>query len=439
VILLYNILLIAAALLLLPLLVPLVLGQAKYRGRTLQRLGLNNDSLKKFQAGNSGKGLQPVIWVHALSVGEVTSALPLIRAIHANLPAGRIVFTAATRSGKQVADQLISPFAALVLYSPLDLSFAVQRYIAAIAPDLFILVETDFWPNWLHQLKKKRIPAMLVNGRISGRSFASYTRFLLFFKPMFDCFTLLSMQTAGDTDRMTALGIDADKVISLANLKYAMDIRAADRIRQDPQFAELASERIIWVCGSTHKGEEEILFSAFQELISSKNNNKQQADRLFLILAPRDISRGSELVRLGQQYGLHPSTRSSGKTGDNVLILDTIGELAGCYGLARLAFIGGSLVPCGGHNPLEPAKYGVPILFGSHMEDFSEISNDLIACQGARSITADSLAGIAAELLFRQEVHAAMGESAAALVARQRGGLNRYLQEIHRLLESAST
>ena len=434
-ILLYNILFSAAVLLLLPLLIPIILARAKYRGRTLERLGLNNKQLKQFQAKSKTKRQQPVIWIHALSVGEVTSALPLVRTIHTDLPAARIVFSAATRSGKQVADDLIAPFAETVVYSPFDLNFAVQRYLAAITPDLFILVETDFWPNWLYQLKKNSVPVMLVNGRISTKSFASYNRFLFFFKPMFDCFSLLSMQTAKDADRMTALGIGADKVISLANLKYGMDIQAVDSISRDPQLARPAEDNIIWVCGSTHRGEEEILFSTFQGLINSRDNNREQAEKLFLILAPRNINRGRELVQLARQYDLDPCSRSSGKTGGNVLILDTIGELAACYGLARLAFVGGSLVPCGGHNPLEPAKYGVPVLFGSHMEDFSEISHDLIACGGGKTIAAKTLPAIAADLLFKQETHSGMAESAAAFVARQSGGMNRYLQQIRHLLE----
>ncbi len=424
-ILVYNFLLTFIVLLLLPLIGLFVMVRSKYRGRTLQRLGFKTDGIRKKPAAHNAA--HPVIWIHALSVGEVTSALPLVKAIRDDMRSAVIVFTAATRSGKQVADILIAHQVDSVLYSPFDLSFAVQRYIAAISPNLFILVETDFWPNWLWQLKAHEIPAMLVNGRISEKSFASYNRFLFFFRPMFRCFDLLSMQTTGDADKMIDLGIDPEKVITFGNLKYDMATKNGAGTRVDRAALAIDEDLTIWVCGSTHPGEEDFLFSAFKELAEDNN--------LFLILAPRDISRGNELVGLARQFGLAARTRKSRATGGNVLILDTIGELASCYGIGRLAFVGGSLVGQGGHNPIEPAAYGVPVLFGSHMEDFMEIAHDLVACGGAETVTAQSLATIASDILKSDNVHAAMAESARALVEQHRGGLANHLQAIHRLLQ----
>jgi 3-deoxy-D-manno-octulosonic-acid transferase len=398
-ILVYNFLLSFFVLLLLPLIGLFVMVRSKYRGRTLQRLGFKTDSIKKNIDAHDAAN--PVIWIHALSVGEVTSALPLVKAIREDIGSAVIVFTAATRSGKQVADTLIAQLVDIVLYSPFDLSFAVQRYIAAISPNLFILVETDFWPNWLRQLKVQKIPIMLVNGRISKKSFASYNRFLFFFRPMFRCFALLSMQTTGDADKMISLGIDSEKVITLGNLKYDMATKKGSGKGIDRAALAIGEDLTIWVCGSTHPGEEDFIFSAFKELAEDNG--------LFLILAPRDISRGSELVNLAGQFGLEARTRTSRSTGGNVLILDTIGELASCYTIARLAFVGGSLVAQGGHNPIEPAAYGVPVLFGSHMEDFMEIAHDLVACGGA--------------------------EAAGTLVRQHRGGVANHLQAIHRLLQ----
>lgn len=423
-ILVYNFLLAFFSLLLLPLIGVVVMCRSKYRGRSLERMGFKTSVIrKKLAAYNEA---EPVIWIHALSVGEVTSALPLVNAIRKDMNSAVIVFTTATRSGRQVADTLIAPYADLILYSPFDLWFAVQQYITAIKPHLFILVETDFWPGWLRQLKVKKIPAMLVNGRISEKSFAAYNRFLFFFSPMFRCFNLLSMQTNEDSDKMIELGLDPEKIITLGNLKYDMDTENAAGKMLDRSALAVDEKTVILVCGSTHPGEEGILFTAFKQL--ADNND------IFLILAPRDISRGKRLVDLARQIGLEAHTRQSRATGGNVLILDTIGELASCYCLARLAFVGGSLVAQGGHNPIEPAAYGVPVLFGSHMDDFAEISHDLVACDGAITVTAESFVTVASDILKRNDVHAAMAKAAKALVDQHRGGMVRHLQAIHQLL-----
>lgn len=415
---LYN-LLVAA---LLPLL-PLVLFRTKYRGRTLERLGLQTQHIRDILfTVKSG----PVIWLHALSVGEVTSALPLVKAIRENICPARIVFTVATRSGRVLAEKLIKPHADLVLYSPLDIPCAVRRYLDAIQPNLFILVETDFWPNWLQQLHKRQVPGMLVNGRISAKSFAAYRRFAFFFQPMFRCFSLLSMQTTHDRSLMIELGSPAERVVCLGNLKY--DLPAS----RTATFVHSAfSGKSIWVCGSTHPGEEELIFAAFK--IVGANPCVRP---LRLIIAPRKIERGGELLRLARSFGLNAVLRSSGDAGAEscVLILDTIGELAGCYSLARLAFIGGSLVDEGGHNPIEAAAQGVPVLFGPHTEDFAEIAGDLVDCGGAKVVTAETLAETAAAILSDDALHTAMSGTARRLVEQQRGGVERHVQAVRELL-----
>jgi 3-deoxy-D-manno-octulosonic-acid transferase len=437
VILIYNTLLTVLGLLMLPLILPVIPGRAKYRGRTLERLGLKTGWIRE-RLRPLGDG--PVIWIHALSVGEVTSAVPLVKALRRDIGSAVIVFTAATSSGKKIAEPLIGPHVDLVLSGPLDLRFAVRQYIEAIRPNLFILVETDFWPNWLHQLNRRNIPAMLVNGRISRKSFAAYHRFSFFFKPLFRCFALLSMQTEEDRNKMIELGLPADRVITLGNLKYDM----ADSAEKLPIFNHLTpdhaaltqeNEKIIWVCGSTHPGEEEVLFSAFSTLISNKIvRNKNIQEQFFLILAPRDISRGDELVQLARRFDLEARTRSGKAVNGNVLILDTFGELAACYSRAKLAFVGGSLVRRGGHNPIEPAVHGVPVLFGPHMEDFAEIAQELVACDGARIVDGESLTEAVSALLIDNETRSTMGTAAKKLVERHRGGVHRHIQAIEGLL-----
>ncbi len=361
--------------------------------------------------------------MHALSVGEVTSALPLVKAIRESIRPAALVFSATTHSGKELAERLIAPHVDLVLFSPLDFPCAVRRCLDAIRPSCFILVETDFWPNWLRQLQRRQIPAMLVNGRISEKSFASYRRFAFFFRPMFRCFSLLSMQTAQDRDKMLALGIPAERLVCLGNLKYDLPARQA----APPDLASAYDHRLVWGCGSTHPGEEELIFAAFKKLAGL---------HLRLIIAPRKIERGGELLNLARSFGLNAVLRSSGAAGaeNSVFILDTIGELAGCYSLARLAFIGGSLVDEGGHNPIEAAAQGVPVLFGQHMEDFAEIARDLVDCGGAAVVTAETLAETAAAIFNDDALHTAMSGAARRLVEQQRGGVARHVQAVQELL-----
>jgi 3-deoxy-D-manno-octulosonic-acid transferase len=431
----YNLLISVFGLLLLPVLLLIVLSRKKYRGRTLDRLGLRSKKIKNALAKSKsaeGKATNsPVIWIHALSVGEVTSAQPLVKALRTDMAEAVIILTVATSSGKKIAENLLSPYVQLILSSPFDLRLAVRRYITAFQPDLFILVETDFWPNWLSLLQKQGIPTMLVNGRVSEKSFAAYQRFAFFFRPMFRSFDLLSMQTEEDCHKMIMLGVPADKVIALGNLKY--DMERLDEKENTGSLSELIGEgtRFIWVCGSTHPGEEEVLFAAFAQLLTRQGI---AAEQLFLVLAPRDINRGQELVDLACSFGLEAGTRTSREKKGRVLILDTLGELALCYSQADLAFVGGSLVPQGGHNPIEPAIHGVPVLFGPHMEDFAEIARELLDSTGGKTVTKDSLSETLAFLLADKEARMRMGQAAQGLVKRHRGGVQRHLQAIQDLL-----
>ncbi len=421
----YNTLLTVSILLLLPLIALVILSRAKYRGRTMERLGFKSGTITRKRQKVNRTG--PVIWIHALSVGEVTSALPLVKGIRTELEDSLIVFTTATRSGRELANDLLTPYVDLLLYSPFDHPFSIKRTLKAIQPNLFILIETDFWPNWLRLMKKQHIPLLLVNGRISEKSYTAYTRFLFFFKPMFSCFDILSMQTKKDAEKMIGLGIEPDRVCSLGNLKYDMDRGSTTTIPELWQIKQLAAKKTILVCGSTHPGEEEYLFSAFAALC--KKNGE-----LYLIIAPRDISRASRLITLAARYGLTGHAFSAKSSTGNVLILDTIGLLASCYSLARVAFVGGSLVEQGGHNPIEPAIHGVPVLFGRYMEDFSEIAQDLIIAGGAKQVSQDSLTEILAELLEDDALHTAMSTAGQALVNRQQGTVGRHLKVIRSLL-----
>ncbi len=419
--------------LLAPLLLPLVVWKKKYRLRTLRRLGpgLNH----RLQLPDTGRQ-RPVIWLHALSVGEVTSALPLVRGLRQHLPAATLVFSAATKSGRQVAEDLIAPHVDLVFDGPLDIYWTIRSYIRLLQPSLFILVETDFWPGWLGQLHRSGTPLLLVNGRISERSHERYRRLAFFFRPMFRCFDVLAMQTRLDATRLARLGIPEQRIMTLGNLKYdtclpgrSRDIRPITR-----HDLHLPEHGPLWVCGSTHPGEEELLLTVFAGL-------REQVPDLRMVIAPRDIGRAGELAGLVRQHGL-AVTRRSGEAvpGAVVTILDTIGELTSCYGLATAAFVGGSLVARGGHNPIEPAARGVPVLFGPHMDDFAEIAADLERCGGARTVPdLESMTGLLARLFTDSRFRRSMGRAALAQVEANRGVVARHLGVIDNLLHQKSS
>lgn len=408
----------------LPFLLAVVLLTPKYRRRTWQRLGFG---LRK-RVRHTKKGAPKTIWIHALSVGEVTSALPLITGIRNRFPDVFLVFSASTRSGGRVADQLMAERADLIIPFPLDILPITASFLNLIKPDLFILIETDFWPNFLTCLQRHKIPAMLVNGRISQDSMASYHRFAFFCRPLFQTFRQLCMQTEADRVNMIDLGVPADRVHTLGNLKFDTPLITGGATTQEAPM-ELPDDGLLLIAGSTHKGEEEIILTVFNKLRTAYPN-------LFLVIAPRDISRGREIQELATAKGITATCRSAKSQGSQkLLVLDTIGELAGCYRFADIAFVGGSLVPLGGHNPIEPAVMGAPVLFGSHMEDFAEISQELLATGGAIRVGGEeSLFQAAATWLADARLRKDAGLAALRCVEKQQGVIERHLQLIQTLL-----
>lgn len=426
----YNFLQIILLLITLPLLAVIILARKKYRSRMARRLGIG---LSKSLGDLSGGG--KVIWMHALSVGEVTSALPLARGIRQNMKDAVVIFSASTLTGRQTADKLIAPYVEHVISAPVDLYFVVNHFVKTIRPDLFILVETDFWPNWLYRLHQKNIPMILVNGRISRRSFKTYRQFRFFFTPLFRLFTLLSMQTDHDAAEMTRLGIATEKTATLGNLKYDTALMIDDSGNGiQKSDLPLPADSIIWLCGSTHRGEEDIILQAFSRV-------RREHKKLALIIAPRNPARSSEISDLADSMKIAVSRRTfPDKPDAPVLILDTIGELTQCYKLARIAFIGGSLVPCGGHNPLEASVYGVPVLFGPHMDDFFEIARDCIQNSAGMEIhSADELAASVSTLLRDEQMHARMSLAAKQLVRDKSGVVVRHINELRKHLPAAGT
>lgn len=408
--------------LLLPLVLVIFACRGKYRRRLPTRFGwgLRQRWPKKLTG-------HPTVWIHALSVGEVTSAVPLVRALRSHYPQAYLVVSVTTATGRLVADRHLRGVVDQVIDGPIDLLPVVNHFINTIAPDLYILVETDFWPNLLNTLKRRGTPALLVNGRISAASMRRYQRGKIFFLPMFQCFSALAMQTGADRDKMDDLGLKKHLLPILGNLKFATVLQPQTT---EIQFARsLPCGRLLFVAGSTHAGEERLLLDGYQRLRTS-------SPELYLVIVPRDPLRAPEIAAMARERGLAPTLRSSAETAAGELtIVDTIGELLALYGLATLAFVGGSLVAKGGHNPLEPAGLGVPVLFGPHMEDFGEIATLLVDGGAARMVSdGDDLLQAAAMLLADSDLRASMGKKARQVVMAHGNIINNHLHLIRTLL-----
>jgi 3-deoxy-D-manno-octulosonic-acid transferase len=396
-----------------------VVAKPKYRNRIPGRLGWGLRSI--VQSPMHGK---KTIWVHALSVGEVTSALPLVRGIRQTMDVN-LIFSVTTATGAQLAEKTIAPHVDRIVPFPVDILPVVDYFLGMMKPDLFILIETDFWPNLLTILHRKRIPSLLVNGRISRKSMHSYRRFGFFFRPLFLSFSALSMQTAVDRENMIDMGVPEERVLSLGNLKFDTSSLQGEK----PVAVNLPSGIRI-VAGSTHRGEEGALLRAYSAL-------KPHWQDLSLVIAPRDICRGKEIQGLAGSLGLTAALWTQGLRSalSDLLILDTIGELVGYYQTCDIAYVGGSLVEQGGHNPIEPAAVGVPVLFGPHMEDFAEIADDLLAAGGAiRVHDADSLLRSLESLVGDPGLRREKGIRASSFIKEKQGVISKHVELIRKFL-----
>ena len=433
----YNIFQILSLILLSPLLLVKAIISPKYRGRILLKLGIGIEELiQKLPVG------QQRIWIHALSVGEVLSAHPLVKELRLARPSITLIFSASTKTGEELARNVMAKEVDLFIPFPLDIFSVARKFINLIAADLFVLVETDFWPNFIHTINRKGTPAILVNGRISQKSFARYQRFRFIFLPMFKIFKFISMQTESDAKKMIDLGVNADRVKALGNLKYDAvlpDMVGWDQEQRPTSFYRqqfgISPEKVVWIAGSTHPGEEVAILTAYKRL-------SLLFPDLFLVVAPRDVERGREVKEIADKLGLTVRLRTAPLQdeefpGAPLLILDTMGELSRMYSFCNIAFIGGSLVPDGGHNPLEPAAFAKPILFGPYMDDFTEIASDLLEKDAAIVChDEDDIFEVMKKLLVNHSIQKQMGKDAQALVIQHRGVTKRHIEIIQFIIDS---
>ncbi len=376
---------------------------------------------------------RPVIWLHAVSVGEVLAVSRLLSNLDKALPGFQVLVSTTTRTGQKLAQERFG--ANRVFYCPLDLPWAVRAYLNAVRPRMLILAETEFWPNLLDACFRRGIPVAVVNARISDRSWPRYRMFRRLWGPLLGKLSRVLAQSEIDAERLVAIGCQPDRVTASGNLKF--DVRAAQEAEATRRIKSLGSGLRFVVAGSTMEGEEAALLEAWPQIL-------QNDPRLALVLAPRHPERFGTVAGLIEKTGLVWTRRSawvgSAKetpglvVAGQIVLLDTIGELASVYSLASVAFVGGSLLPAGGHNPLEPAQFGVPIAMGPHYANFRAITDELLAHDAIRITPKEDLEQTLGELLSHSTEAAAMGERARRVFEQQAGATERTVRALEELL-----
>jgi 3-deoxy-D-manno-octulosonic-acid transferase len=407
------------------------LRHRKYVGGFRQRLGYLPLSFNLDR--------EPSIWVHAVSVGEVLAVRPLVSSLKDRYPHLRLFVSTTTLAGQQLARRTVQE-ADGVFYFPFDLAFIVRRVLDVVRPKLFVMVEGEIWPHVLRESRRRGVKTVVVNGRVSARSFPRYRLVKPLFERVLAHIDRFCMQSDESAHRIVALGADPARITVTGSLKFDAAALPADAARGRDRvlrFFRVPRERIVIVAGSVMRGEDLPVLKAFRRA-------KAVAPQALLVLAPRHVERFDEAVHLARGEGFAVAKRSDlaidADPRADVVILDTIGELAQVYQLATVAFVGGSLVETGGHNILEPAVFGRPIVFGPHMSNFGEIAREFLGQGAAVQVhSGRELEDVIVELLTDPVRRAKLGAAARALVDANRGARDRTLEALGRLLPTGRT
>lgn len=405
----------------------------KYREGLLERLGVIPSRFRR--AATELASQRPIIWVHAVSVGEVIAISRLVDSLSDALPQYLVVVSTTTRTGQVLARERFG--ASRVFYCPLDLPWAVRAWLNALRPRLFILAETEFWPNLLNACYRRKIPVAVVNARISDRSWPRYQRLRSLWRPFLEPLSRVLAQSRTDADRLNAIGCRLQAVTVVGNLKF--DVRAAERAAATRLLKSLAADLRLFVAGSTLEGEEAALLEAWPRLLEFD-------PKLAMILAVRHPERFAAVAALLDKSGIpwlrrsdwnsQPAGTLKPLSPGQIVLLDTIGELASVYSLASVAFVGGSLIPAGGHNPLEPAQFGASIVMGPHFANFRAITEDLLAHHALRIADKADLASTLIDLLRNWTKAAAMGARAKQVFSSHAGATARCIDALTELLSA---
>jgi len=426
---LYTTVIVLVALVASPWLVYQALRYRKYVGSLGQRFG--------YLPVSFNVDAEASIWVHAVSVGELLTARPLIQALRERHPELRIFVSTTTRSAQELARRG-GLDADGVFYFPFDLGVVVRRTLDLVRPRLFLMMETEIWPNLLRECRARGVKTAIINGRLSGRSFPRYRLARGFFTRVLADVDRILAQSEESARRFTEIGAAPERVLVTGSLKFdALDaVGAQARKERVLRYLRFPASRPVWVAGSTMKGEEAMVLRAFRRLRATQPS-------AVLVLAPRHPERFDDVVTLAGQEGFRTVRRSDlpidAEPRADVVVLDTIGELATVYQLGQVVFVGGSLVATGGHNILEPAVYGRPVVFGPHMQNFAEIAAAFVANGAGVQVESEAAFETAiVELMTDPVRRARIGAAARALVDANRGARARTLEALDALLPPAS-
>jgi len=404
------------------------LFRKKHQGGLLQRFGVFPRELdEKLSSGVD-------VWLHAVSVGEVLAARSILEGLRKEFPALKLAISTITRTGNDVANSLAGDND-IVVYLPLDISFIIKKVLKKSGPKIFLMMETELWPNLIRVLSKFRIPVALLNARISPRSFRGYKKVRFIIKGALRRIDFLAMQTQKDAQRAIALGAPPGRVKVTGNTKF--DLAGLENVSQQEKrrlrdSLGLNEEAQLFVCGSTHKGEEEILLAVYRDLIAEYPD-------LRLLIAPRHLERIESIERLLSGFDLssiRSSQFSAGKqAAEHIIILDKMGVLGSLYSIATLVFVGGSLIPRGGQSVIEPAAFAKPVIFGSHMFNFQETVDELLSAKAAIMVQGKNQLLLACrEMLSNPEKRVSLGQKAKDVVEKLSGATERNMELIKELL-----
>ena len=372
----------------------------------------------------------PRIWLHGASAGDLLALSPMIDRLRARYPAARVIVSTMTNSGHLMANERLRRNIDAVIYVPWDLFGATRRAAAALNADLLVLEYTEIWPNLIRAAHASGAKVALTNGRFSPRHLKRYRAlFNLIGNPLQDI-DLFLMREDDEAERVLQLGAPKDRVRVTGNTKFDALVPLAEAV-EDHALREALGIRVggrVWIVGSTHEGEEELLFSVYKKLV-------REAPELTMVIAPRYLERAERVLQLAREAGLHAGLRSTGNTERApVVVLDTIGELARAYRLATVVFVGGSFTTRGGQNILEPAAQGKPVLFGPHMENFHDSVQVLVGRGGIQVKDEEHLVRVMTDLLSRPESIDSLGALARNAVRQISGASDRNVEALATLL-----
>ncbi len=406
---------------------PILVLKKKWHKRFFTRLGFISFDLKSRIHPNKN------IWIHAVSVGEVLAVLRLVQQIKERFPQYQIVLSAVTKTGYQVAAQHIKD-PDVVLYAPLDFSFSVYQYVKAIQPKIYIATETEIWPNLFRVLHKNQIPIVLINGRISDKSYHGYKKVSFFIRRILQQVDAFCMQSPLDVERIISLGALKQRVHMVGNVKFDELVESSSYTLEQVGFSQ---GDCLWIAGSTHPGEEEMILDVYKSIY-------QDFPQLRLVIAPRHIERIEEVIKIIAAKGflaLKLSQIRNNRFDQNaVVVVDLMGKLRALYPLAKIVFIGKTLVPGGGQNMIEPAYFGKPVLVGPYTENFRDVMNIFLESAGIIQVqNAQEFLSKIVYLFRHPEEMKRIGQIAQGVVQKQQGATAKTLQIITHVLSHSQS